>query len=209
MALITGWTISDIIDAVGVVATLLGIIFAVYSTNRTIRSSFTQIQKTNMIEKTSELPLKIFEFTRVATAAFACGANIASDSISEEDRSCFQKQFQEYDKTQSKLLDEIIPMLLAYGSENTIEIFNEFFMPLREMVNNPEDVKMIEDVMSIYSKLPLICSLIKYDVTGEITNPSIIFKTQMSSFSGYQKDFKMETNNLIDKRKLPEGFKWK
>lgn len=66
-------------------------------------------------------------------------------------------------------------------------VFFRYVLLIRQRLDNSKKMKEetagIKDWLPIYKNLLLICSLVKYDVTGEITNHSVIFEVNMHEFS--------------------------
>ena len=211
------WSRSDkftlaniLVSCAGVLATCAVIAFGLHETNKTISNSFIEIQKTNIIEQTSALPIKLFEFSRNASLAFATLANSTDSNISEDERKEFRDDFEKYDAIQSSLLNEIQPLILSYGSKESINIFNDFFLSLRALVNKDTEngTAHIKEWLPIYAQLPLLMSVVKYDVTGDIINPSVMFDLYMPEFSNKVDEFYTQTNQIIKKYDLDEEFMW-
>ena len=94
-------------------------------------------------------------------------------------------------------LEEMKKKIMAYGSTELVNDFDSF--------------------KSYFYYMPLIASYIKYDLTGEIVNPSIFYNSIMTELKKLEKAQGMEnfhseminTNNLlIQKYHLSKDFVW-
>lgn len=178
----------------------------------TIKGSFENIQKANMIEVTSELPIRFCEFIQNASYAFEADLNRYANDKSDEEIAFYENRYYMYDSKASELIDEINRLVISYGSEDTIEIYGDFLLDNRELTASgsvEEYEEYVDILVKIYNKLPLIYSLIKYDTTGVITKPSEVFYIFMPQFLQYEDSFKKETNKLIQDYNLSSEYEWK
>lgn len=197
---------------IGIGVSIIIALIGFSSTILTINNSLDNIQKANMIEVTSELPVKFCEFIQNASYAFAFDLNRHRNDISNEEFENYNNSYHMYDSKASELIQEINPLVISYSSKDTVEIYNDFLLDNRELIKDgsAEDYeKYVNTLVAIYAKLPLLYSLIRYDTTGVIRNPSEIFYLIMPQFSKYENNFKDETNKLIKEYNLSSEFKWR
>ena len=105
-------------------------------------------------------------------------------------------------------------LVVAYGSEEAISIFAEFYYPLREFVSAAKAGEAIDfnDWVEMYYSLPLLLSIVKYDTTGELINPSVLLEFLMPEFKTINlpimKALVDKNNDLVIKYKLDNDFNW-
>lgn len=193
------------ISLLGVLLTLGTIIFGIYQINQTHRNSLFLEQKSNMMEQAEELPMATSEFLRTASQTLIYKMQFDATN-SEED----ELLFEEYNEKQVNLLDELMYLNIAYGSEDSIKVFTEFSNALKQ--NQISPVMSVKEYVPMYYSLPLFASLVKYDVTGEIANPKVMYELLMPEFHLLAPpiigDLIEKNNNLVDLYKLPEEFIW-
>lgn len=112
-------------------------------------------------------------------------------------------------------LEEMKKKILAYGSTELVNLFFDSYNDVRIKVEN--DANDFDSFKSYFYYMPLIASYIKYDLTGEIVNPSIFYNSIMTELKELEKAQGMEnfhseminTNNLlVQKYHLSKDFVW-
>lgn len=112
-------------------------------------------------------------------------------------------------------LEEMKKKIMAYGSTELVNIFFDSYNDLRIKVVS--DANDFDSFKSYFYYMPLIASYIKYDLTGEIVNPSIFYNSIMTELKELEKAQGMQnfhseminTNNLlIQKYHLSKDFVW-
>ena len=112
-------------------------------------------------------------------------------------------------------LEKIKKKIMAYGSTELVNFFFDSYNDVRIKVES--DANDFDSFKSYFYYMPLIASYIKYDLTGEIVNPSIFYNSIMTELKELEKAQGMEnfhseminTNNLlIQKYHLSKGFIW-
>lgn len=112
-------------------------------------------------------------------------------------------------------LEEMKKKILAYGSTELFNLFFDSYNDVRIKVEN--DANDFDSFKSYFYYMPLIASYIKYDLTGEIVNPSIFYNSIMTELKELEKAQGMEnfhseminTNNLlVQKYHLSKDFVW-
>lgn len=112
-------------------------------------------------------------------------------------------------------LEEMKKKILAYGSTELVNLFFDSYNDVQITVEN--DANDFDSFKSYFYYMPLIASYIKYDLTGEIVNPSIFYNSIMTELKELEKAQGMEnfhleminTNNLlIQKYHLSKDFVW-
>lgn len=112
-------------------------------------------------------------------------------------------------------LEEMKKKIMSYGSTELVNLFFDSYNDVRIKVEN--DANDIDSFKSYFYYMPLIASYIKYDLTGEIVNPSIFYNSIMPELKKLEKAQGMEnfhtemvnTNNLlIQKYHLSKDFVW-
>lgn len=112
-------------------------------------------------------------------------------------------------------LEEMKKKILAYGSTELVNLFFDSYNDLRIKVDS--DANDFDSFKRYFYYMPLIASYIKYDLTGEIVNPSIFYNSIMTELKKLEKAQGMEnfhseminTNNLlIQKYHLSKDFVW-
>lgn len=112
-------------------------------------------------------------------------------------------------------LEEMKKKILAYGSTELVDLFFDSYNDVRIKVEN--DANDFDSFKSYFYYMPLIASYIKYDLTGEIVNPSIFYNSIMTELKELEKAQGMEnfhseminTNNLlVQKYHLSKDFVW-
>lgn len=112
-------------------------------------------------------------------------------------------------------LEEMKKKIMAYGSTELVNLFFDSYNDVRTKVES--DANDFDSFKSYFYYMPLIASYIKYDLTGEIVNPSIFYNSIMTELKELEKAQGMEnfhseminTNNLlIQKYHLSKDFVW-
>ncbi len=112
-------------------------------------------------------------------------------------------------------LEEMKKKITAYGSTELVNLFFDSYNDVRTKVES--DANDFDSFKSYFYYMPLIASYIKYDLTGEIVNPSIFYNSIMTELKELEKAQGMEnfhseminTNNLlIQKYHLSKDFVW-
>lgn len=112
-------------------------------------------------------------------------------------------------------LEEMKKKIMAYGSTELVNLFFDSYNDVRTKVES--DANDFDSFKSYFYYMPLIASYIKYDLTGEIVNPSIFYNSIMTELKELEKAQGMEnfhseminTNNLlIQKYHLLKDFVW-
>lgn len=112
-------------------------------------------------------------------------------------------------------LEEMKKKILAYGSTELVNLFFDSYNDVRIKIES--DANDFDSFKSYFYYMPLIASYIKYDLTGEIVNPSIFYNSIMTELKELEKAQGMEnfhseminTNNLlVQKYHLSKDFVW-
>ena len=112
-------------------------------------------------------------------------------------------------------LEEMKKKILAYGSTELVNLFFDSYKNV--LIKMENDTNDFDSFKSYFYYMPLIASYIKYDLTGEIVNPSIFYNSIMTELKKLEKAQGMEnfhseminTNNLlIQKYHLSKDFVW-
>lgn len=112
-------------------------------------------------------------------------------------------------------LEEMKKKILAYGSTELVNLFFDSYNDVRIKIES--DANDFDSFKSYFYYMPLIASYIKYDLTGEIVNPSIFYNSIMTELKELEKAPGMEnfhseminTNNLlVQKYHLSKDFVW-
>lgn len=112
-------------------------------------------------------------------------------------------------------IEKMKKKIIAYGSTELVNLFFDSYNDVLIKIEN--DANDIDSFKSYFYYIPLIASYIKYDLTGEIVNPSIFYNSIMTELKELEKARGMEnfhleminTNNLlIQKYHLSKDFIW-
>lgn len=112
-------------------------------------------------------------------------------------------------------LEEMKKKIMSYGSTELVNLFFDSYNDVRIKVEN--DANDFDSFKSYFYYMPLIASYIKYDLTGEIVNPSIFYNSIMTELKELEKAQGMENfhseminrnNLLIQKYHLSKDFVW-
>ena len=130
----------------------------------------------------------------------------------------YANEYQSLADSQRKHVSQLEKMkkkILAYGSTELVNLFFDSYNDVRIKVEN--DANDFDSFKSYFYYMPLIASYIKYDLTGEIVNPSIFYNSIMTELKELEKAQGMEnfhseminTNNLlVQKYHLSKDFVW-
>lgn len=184
--------------------------FGFYQLKQTIENELRLTQKAVMLNQAEKLPETMQKFLREASLTLAYKVVYDNSKTSKN-----RQNFEEHNIKQSQLLDELTKYIVAYGSEKAIAVFGEFYYPLRNYVNKTEAVKNVHlnEWIVMYYSLPLLMSVVKFDVTGELVNPSVMLEFLMPEFKtispSIMKDLVVRSDELIEKYELDAAFKWR
>lgn len=199
--------VDNLIATLSAIGVFLAIVVGFIQTKKTIKASFEMTLKSNMIEQARELPQKILEFVRLTATTLSCYVFMYNNPENVE----IKPRFYELKSQQFKVIEEIPAVIITYGSEKSIKLFNEFYYAFKEAKEKGGDVEFNEWIKNYYS-LPLLVSLVKKDVTGEIVNPAVIFKYVMPWFHKFEpaiiEDVINYNNKYVNDFKLPSEFLW-
>lgn len=84
--------------------------------------------------------------------------------------------------------------IIAYGSTELVNLFFDSYNDVLIKIEN--DANDIDSFKSYFYYIPLIASYIKYDLTGEIVNPSIFYNSIMTELKELEKAQGMENFHL-------------
>lgn len=197
------------IALVAVICTIASLWLGVCQVKKTIKNESQLIQKATMLEQTGKLPDTMQEFLRKASLTLVY--KIAYDNEKKEE---YKQLFEKYNDEQSALLDELTGLIVAYGSEEAISIFAEFYYPLREFVSAAKagESNEFDEWIEMYYSLPLLMAIVKYDTTGELINPSVMLRFLMPEFEtinpSIMEELVIKNNKLVIEYKLDNNFKW-
>ena len=180
-------TTQDLIQSVGILLTLVVIGVSISQFSKNVSNSISQAKKQTALEQTSELPLQVSEFcinaSNVATVIVLTENGIDIDAAIEA-------EFKASKEKQDELLPIIKNNILAYGSNDALQLFIEFEKGISNSDKNQIDI-------NVYYLLPLLLSQVKMDVTGEVVDPMNFLNSLMPQFKEHNTRAKEYINELI------------
>ncbi len=155
----------------------------------------------NRMELASELIFDYITLTEYASKSL-CYLGGGIDNANED-----------YLELHSEKIEQLKKNILAYGSEELVCLF---FDSYNNLIDNFERGNMdFESNQEYFFAMPLIAAYIKYDLTGELVNPSYFYESLMVELNKAKKpvdfDEKMRqmNNKLVEEYNLPKELKWK
>lgn len=198
--------IEIVIDVIG---TFL-VIITIYIGLKQIKAMFEQIKLSKRLDLAENM---ISEYLYLTECASKSLLYLVAQANNEAKNVNILKS---YPKKHAEILDEMKNKVLSYGSSTLVQLFDYSYSYTMKMLEMGKG-----DIVSyqryLYT-LPLITAYIKYDLTGEIVNPSIIFAYAMKEIkkletakgmSNYHREMIELNDNLVDKFNLPKKFLWK
>jgi hypothetical protein len=176
------------IQVASIIATVIAIVFSMWSFSTSIKTSILQSKTEIMLEQTSELPYLVAEFCSNATNV-AAGLYIGVDNLDEIGRQKYTESKLEQDDSLVKIKN----MIYAYGTIDAINILNEFIYITKPNTYTP---------ITAYYLLPLLLSQVKLDVTGETVDPIIFIDGLMPQLKDHKDNVKNFISEEIDRLKL-------
>lgn len=191
-----------------VLGVFVTVVVGFIQTQKTIKSSYEVVLKTNMVEQASKLPEAVQGFVRLVAETLALYILFCN----YPDNKDLKRKFNESNGKQFEEIEKIPPLLIAYGSEKSIMLFNVFYSYFKEAKEKNGNVPF-DEWKTIYYCLPLLVSLVKYDATGEIVNPAVMYEYLMPEFERFIPPITDEVikknDEYVKKLKLSKKFKWK
>lgn len=164
------------------------------------------LKETNRIKQSSKLPEITQEFIVSASSTWAYSLNPWLIKMKRD-----EETIEQHNKNQVELFDELNRLITSYGSKISIYIFNDFHSKLQKVLMAPAG-ELKEKTPMFYS-LPLLMSIVKYDVTGVIINPRQMYNLSMPDFYRFKipimEDLIIKNNELVEEYKLSDEFIWK
>lgn len=156
------------------------------------------------------------EYMSLANYASKAVFYLVADANGEADKLIkIDSNYPNYMQMHSEKLENIKSKIAAYGSTELVSLFFDSYNDIQLELKNGK--KEFESYKKYFYSIPLIASCIKYDLTGEIINPSVFYDSFMRELKALEVVIGMDnfhekmifTNNeLVEKYNLSKKFIW-
>lgn len=202
--------INIFISFIGIMATII----TIYLGFNQINLTFKEQRFSNRLEFADNLMTEyilLSDYASKATLYLILEANGRAEELTNID-----SNYPNYSAIHAEALEKIKGKIAAYGSAELVSLFFDSYNKVQLSIEKGE--YDFETYKEYFYSMPLIASCIRFDLTGEIINPSVFYNSFMRELKLLEgakgmEDFheKMIINNdeLVKKYKLSEDFIWK
>lgn len=192
----------------------LGVIYSIFFGFNQINLSIKNQRFSNRLELADDLLSEYIELSGYASKAvfyMVADANGEAEKLIEID-----SNYPNYVQMHVEALESIKEKIMAYGSSELVYLFCESYSDVQiERENEQVD---FNSLVNYFYSMPLIASYIKYDMTGEMVNPSVFYNLfmmemkeleQVNGMENFHQEMISRNNELVEKYDLPKEFIWK
>lgn len=197
--------IEMIVMGIGAIGTVVSIFVGLYKINSTLKEQ----RFSNRLELADDMINEYISLSEEASKAVLY-IIAKSNGYANECQSLADSP-----REHASQLEEMKKKIIAYGSTELVNLFFDSYNDVRIKVES--DANDFDSFKSYFYYMPLVASYIKYDLTGEIVNPSIFYNSIMTELKELEKAQGMENfhseminrnNLLIQKYHLSKDFVW-
>lgn len=203
----------QIIKIIEIVIEIVGtflVVLTIFVGFKQIKAMFEQSKLSKRLELAEDMVseyLSLIECANKSLFYFVAKANNEAKKINS---------FKDYPRQHREKLQKMKNKILAYGSSTLIQLFDYSYSWSKEMSERGKGD--IDSYKQYLYMLPLTAAYIKYDITGETVNPSIVYAYSMdeirklevaNGMENYHKEMIELNDNLVHKFNLPNDFLWK
>lgn len=205
--------IKSFIEIFATIIGVVGVIFTIHFGFSQINLTLTEQRLSNRLELADDLMSEYMTLSSYASKTvfyIAAEANGEADTLIKMD-----SNYPNYMQMHSEELETIKSKIAAYGSTELVSLFFDSYNDVHLKLKNGETD--FESYKDYFYSMPLIASYIKYDLTGEVINPSIFYDSFMSEIKlleevggmeDYHEKMIAKNNELVEKYNLSKKFIW-
>lgn len=205
--------IKSFIEIFATIIGVVGVIFTIHFGFSQINLTLTEQRLSKRLELADDLMSEYMTLSSYASKTvfyMVAEANGEADTLIKMD-----SNYPNYMQMHSEQLETIKSKIAAYGSTELVSLFFDSYNDVQLKIKNGETD--FESYKNYFYSMPLITSYIKYDLTGEVINPSIIYNSFMSEMKlleevrgmeEYHEKMNAKNNELVEKYNLSKKFIW-
>lgn len=180
-------TTDNLIEIIGIIATIATIIVSFVVAKNAVKSALFEQKAENSLKRIDVLPDILNDFIN-SNKALIIYSYVSPNKIKHDEAA------QAFNASLPKLQNT----LLMYGSKEAIKIFYELISQLRAVSTGKRDIKIAD----LFSLLILLCSQIRYDLTNEKIDFEYYFGLLSPEMIEHKEDVFISAREYISKFKL-------
>lgn len=180
-------TTENTINLIGVICTILTIVFSISSAKKSLQEAIYQQKNENSLKKIDTLPKLLNAFID-SIISLVIYTYVMPDENKKKEAS------ENFDNT----LPEMQSILVMYGSGEALKIFYELKMLLINAANGV-NTKLAD----IFSLVILLCAQIRHDLTNESVKLKYFFDLLIPQMNDHQEDVYISAKYYIEQLELP------